>query len=338
MSSFRSLALPLLLGAGFVQAQPYAGIGRTATPQEIAAWDTDVRTDFKGLPRGSGSVRAGMEVWEGRCASCHGIFGESNEVFQPIVGGTTKTDIASGRVASLREMAGSQGRTTLMKLATLSTLWDYIHRAMPWTQPKSLTADQTYAVTAYILHLGGVVGEEFVLSNDNMRQTQARLPNRLGMSSTHAMWPGAAAVADVKAKACMKNCSGEPTVASLIPDHARNAHGNLAEQNRLIGPQRGANTAAPATAAAAEPSATPVQALLKQHNCLTCHGLDAKVIGPGLKEVAAKHATRAGALDYLEQRIVAGSSGMWGNVPMPAQSLPAADARTIAAWLAEGAK
>ncbi|MCV4754288.1 hypothetical protein OFC37_33005, partial [Escherichia coli] len=78
----------------------------------------------------------------------------------------------------------------MMKLATVSTLWDYIHRAMPWTAPKSLSVEEVYAVTAYILHLGGVVPEDFVLSDRNIAEVQARLPNRNGMQTQHGMWPG----------------------------------------------------------------------------------------------------------------------------------------------------
>ena len=74
------------------KAEPYPSIGRAATPKEITAWDIDVRPDFKGLPKGVGSVAKGMDVWEAKCASCHGVFGESNEVFSPIVGGTTADD------------------------------------------------------------------------------------------------------------------------------------------------------------------------------------------------------------------------------------------------------
>ena len=70
-----------------------------------------MRPDFKGLPPGSGSVQKGQKVWDDKCASCHGTFGESNEVFTPIVGGTTAEDIKRGRVKSLT--AGEQ-RTTLM--------------------------------------------------------------------------------------------------------------------------------------------------------------------------------------------------------------------------------
>ena len=72
--------------ASLGEQKPWSGIGRAATPAEIAAWDIDVRADFKGLPKGSGSVDQGMEVWDAKCASCHGTFGESNEVFSPLVG------------------------------------------------------------------------------------------------------------------------------------------------------------------------------------------------------------------------------------------------------------
>ncbi|MCX7233825.1 MAG: c-type cytochrome, partial [Burkholderiales bacterium] len=126
-------ALGLLLlacaGCGLADASDkYPGVGRAATPKEVAAWDIDVRPDFKGLPVGSGSVAQGQHIWEAKCASCHGVFGESNQVFSPLVGGTTEQDVRTGRVARLNDPA-YPSRTTLMKVATLSTLWDYINRA-----------------------------------------------------------------------------------------------------------------------------------------------------------------------------------------------------------------
>ncbi len=331
--------------AGWAQAQnnPYPGIGRTATPKEVAAWDIDVRPDFKGLPKGQGSVAKGQDVWEAKCASCHGVFGESNEVFTPLVGGTTAADVKTGRVARLTDV-GFPGRTTLMKVSTLSTLWDYIYRAMPWNAPKSLSADEVYAVTAFLLNLGGVVPDNYTLSHSNMAETQARMPNRNGMTTDHGMWPGAGfgnrGKPDVKAVACMTHCATEPAVASFLPDFARNAHGNLLDQNRLVGAQRGAQTAAAAAAApAASASAEQLaQDLAKKHLCLTCHGVENKVVGPALRDVAKKYANRADAMDYLKQKIVAGSAGVWGPIPMPAQTLPAADVQAIAKWLAEGAK
>ena len=182
-------ALALMVGAAAAQAPAYPGIGRTATPKEIKAWDIDVRADFKGLPKGAGTVAQGQDVWEAKCASCHGVFGESNEVFSPLIGGTTKDDIRTGRVARLTDPA-FPGRTTLMKVATLSTLWDYIHRAMPWTAPKTLKPDEVYAVTAFMLNLGGLVPDDFTLSDKNMAEVQQRMPNRNGMSTEHGLWPG----------------------------------------------------------------------------------------------------------------------------------------------------
>ena len=335
-------AVVLALGASWAGAQPreFAGIGRAATASEIAAWDIDVRPDFKGLPRGRGSVAQGQDIWEAKCASCHGVFGESNEVFAPLVGGTTAEDVKTGRVARLLDPS-FPGRTTLMKVPTLSTLWDYIRRAMPWNAPKSLTPDEVYAVTAFLLNLGGVVGDDYVLSDANMAQTQARLPNRNGMTTRHALWPGRTSpkvVPDVRASACMANCEAEPLHAALLPDYARGAHGNLAEQNRPVGAQHGANTAAGAAVSAASPARAGVSALLGQYTCTACHRAEGKLVGPGFGDAGKRHRARADALEYLTGKIRSGGSGVWGDVPMPPQTLPEADARRIAQWILDGAK
>ncbi|NBV88532.1 MAG: cytochrome c [Betaproteobacteria bacterium] len=245
------LVRTLLAGLGVcvvsvVHAEPatkYPGIGRTAMPAEVRAWDIDVRPDFKGLPPGSGSVAKGQEVWEAQCASCHGVFGESGEVFTPIAGGTTPEDIKTGRVANLRRTDYPQ-RTTLMKVATVSTLWDYINRAMPWTNPKSLSTEEVYSVVAYILHLGDIVPADYVLSNQNIAQVQAKMPNRLGMTTQHGLW-ATKGRPDVKNVACMKDCKKEVTIMSFLPGTAVDSHGNLVEQNRPIGPTRGLDTTKP---------------------------------------------------------------------------------------------
>jgi cytochrome c len=356
MSSCHKAAAALLLvlsAAALAQpaptAQAISGLGRPATPAEIAAWDIDVRADFKGLPKGAGSVAKGMEVWEAKCASCHGVFGESNEVFSPLVGGTTANDVRTGRVARLTD-PGFPGRTTLMKVSTVSTLWDYINRAMPWNNPKTLTVEEVYAVTAYLLNLGGVVPDNFTLSDQNIAQVQQKLPNRLGKTTNHGMWPGRSmgngGRPDVRAVACMSNCATEPAVASFLPDHARNAHGNLAEQNRMVGAQHGADTtrppgvapSAPPAAPAARPAAAGPAELFRKHSCNACHGVENKVVGPSLRDIAKKYGARADAAAYLTGRIVSGGSGVWGTIPMPAQALPAADAQALARWITEGAK
>jgi cytochrome c551/c552 len=361
-----SSALAAAQSAASASGSSYPGIGRPATPSEIAAWDIDVRPDFKGLPRGSGTVSQGMDIWEGKCASCHGVFGESNEVFSPLIGGTTKDDIRTGRVKRLTDDS-FPGRTTMMKLSSVATLWDYINRAMPWNAPKSLKTDEVYAVVAYMLNLAEVVPENFTLSDRNIAEVQQRLPNRQGMTTDHGMWPGRSlgngGRPDVKAVACMSNCATEPKVASLLPDHARNAHGNLAEQNRLVGAQHGADTtkpgsaapvrvaaapsgsAAPAAPTASAPAAasTPAAgnaaaiALFNKHSCNACHGIDRKIVGPGMQEVARRYAARADRVEYLGAKIVGGGAGVWGAIPMPPQNLSKADAEAIARWVAAGA-
>lgn len=331
------LVLALAGAPGWAQER-FPGIGRAATEAEIKAWDIDVRADFKGLPAGQGSVARGMEVWESKCASCHGVFGESNDVFFPIVGGTTKADIATGRVANLADPAYPQ-RTMLMKLSTVSTLWDYINRAMPWTAPKTLTTEEVYAVTAYVLHLGDILPADFVLSDRNIAEVQQRLPNRNGKTTAHGLWPGrefgGTGQPDVQARACMTGCGDEPKLASYLPDHARDAHGNLAEQQRGVGPMRGAVTVKTAAApAAAGTDASPAQ-LLRKSACLACHANDVKLVGPAFKEVSARYAGRPDAVEYLERRIREGGQGVWGSMPMPAQTqLSEAEARVLARWIA----
>jgi len=337
-----TLSAVLLAGVASVHAQQhFPNIGRAATPAEVAKWDIDVRPDFKGLPKGEGSVAQGQDVWEAKCASCHGIFGESNEVFNPVVGGVGAEDVKTGRVAKLKDTS-FPARTTFMKAPSLSTVWDYINRAMPWNAPKSLSTNEVYAVTAYMLNLSGIVEDNFVLNEKTIVQAQARLPNREGMTTKHALWPtpelGGVSKPDTANTACMKNCTTDVKVTSMLPDFARDAHGNLAEQNRLVGQQKGVRTVRTSATAdkAVAPSPGPkpaVLGLLQSNNCLACHGMDNKVVGPGFKEVTAKH---AGKTDYLINKILQGSAGVWGNIAMPAQNLKPADAQAIAEWLAGG--
>jgi cytochrome c len=345
-----TLGAVLLAGVASAHAQlNFPSVGRAATPAEIAKWDIDVRPDFKGLPKGEGSVAQGQDVWEAKCASCHGIFGESNEVFNPVVGGVGAEDVKTGRVAKLKDTS-FPARTTFMKAPSLSTVWDYINRAMPWNAPKTLSTNEVYAVTAFMLNLSGIVEDNFVLNEKTIVQAQARLPNREGMTTKHALWPtlelGGVSKPDTANTACMKNCATDVKVTSMLPDFARDAHGNLADQNRLVGQQKGVNTLRTAatssgTKAPAPAKDTPkapnaaVMGLLQANNCLACHGLDKKVVGPAFTDVASKH---TGKLDYLTNKILMGSSGVWGSIPMPAQTLKPADAKAIAEWLAGSAK
>ena len=354
MFRFRKAAIGIaLIGlAGFSvghAANSYVGIGRDATVKEVQAWDIDVRPDFKGLPPGSGSVAKGQEIWEGKCATCHGIFGESGEFFNPIIGGVTPKDMETGHVANL-VTPGYPGRTTFMKVPTISTVWDFIRRAMPWTEPKSLSPDDVYAVLAFMLNLNGMVPDDFVLNEKTMRDVQAKLPNRNGMTTDHALWPGnefnGAKKPDTHNVACMKDCAEQPKLTSSLPEFARNAHGNLAEQNRMVGEQFGADTTHPERALGERPqpvklteqeqasaAAKKILGTLQKNGCTVCHGMTNKIVGPAYSDVAKKY---AGKVEYLIGKIKSGGSGIWGPIPMPAQTLSDADAKAIATWLATG--
>jgi cytochrome c551/c552 len=345
------VAIFLAIASTFAAAQSYPNIGRTATEKEIAAWDIDVRPDFKGLPKGSGTVARGIQVWEGKCASCHGTFGESNEVFTPIVGGTTKDDIKTGRVAALTDGKQPQ-RTTIMKVSTVSTLWDYINRAMPWTAPKTLTTEEVYAVTAYILNMAEILPDDYTLSDQNIAEVQKLMPNRNGMTVKHGMWD-VKGKPDVKSVACMKDCASEAKIRSSLPAASRNAHGNIAQQNRTFGPVRGTDTTKPARigpiasvkrqdtdSVALTPTAkADGLGLAKQYACVACHGVSNKIVGPGFNEIAARYKGDQAAEGRLIGKVKNGSSSGWGPIPMPAQGhVRDDDIKTMVRWILTGAK
>ena len=323
----------------------YAGLGRAATPAEVKAWDIDVRPDFKGLPKGSGSVDKGQELFEEKCASCHGSFGESNEVFTPLAGGTTRDDIKAGRVRGLSSGELPQ-RTTFTKVATISTVWDYIYRAMPWTAPKSLKPDEVYAILAYLLNLQEIVAGDFVLSDKNIGEVQKLLPNRNGMTTDHGMWPGAPAKKggignggkpDTANKACMKNCKPEVLIGSTLPEYARTAHGELADQNRSFGPVRGTRTLGPEAAKKAANAGT--LELATKSGCMACHGMKSKIVGPGYSEVVARYQGQTDAEARLIAKVKAGGQGVWGNIPMPPNGhLKDEDLKTLVQWILSGSK
>ena len=319
-------------------AEGGSGVGRPATAAEIKAWDIDVSPDFTGLPPGSGTVERGMEIWEGKCATCHGTFGEANTVFTPLIGGTSAEDVASGHVATLKRPDFPQ-RTTFMKVATVSTLYDYIRRAMPWNAPKSLSDDDVYAVLAYMLNLAEIVPDDFVLSDATIRDVQAKMPNRNGMTTAHALWPGpgnpaAAAAPDTANTPCMTNCKPAVELVSRLPDHALGAHGNLASQNRIIGPVRGQRTGPDEDTADAAPSPRD---LAERAGCLACHGVDSRIVGPSYSEVAAKYRGKD-STGALIAKVREGGDGVWGDVPMPPQpDLKDDEVKTLVEWILAGA-
>ncbi|MGF1562409.1 MAG: c-type cytochrome [Geminicoccaceae bacterium] len=159
-------ALSLVASPLLASEIDYSVLGTEATGEQIAAWDIDVRPDGHGLPEGSGSAEQGEELYLEQCAYCHGEFGEGIDRYPVLMGGegTLDTEDPFKTVGSYWPYA--------------STLWDYIHRAMPFGQAQTLSVDDTYAISAYVLYLNDLVEFDEVLDQDTF--TQVEMPNAEG--------------------------------------------------------------------------------------------------------------------------------------------------------------
>lgn len=166
------------------QPQPRFELGRAPSAAEVAGWNIDVRTPSVGLPKGSGNVARGEKVYAERCAACHGDKGQGSPMDRLVGGiGSLATDKPVKTVGSYWPYA--------------ETLYDYIHRAMPFDSPQSLSSDEVYAVTAYVLFLNGIVPKDAVMSAETL--PKVKMPNRDGFDAPDPR-------PDVRNEACMKNC------------------------------------------------------------------------------------------------------------------------------------
>ncbi len=188
-----ALALAVALPATAGEERP---IGRVPTPEEIARWDIDVRPDGLGLPPGRGTAREGEEIFVARCASCHGEFGEA--------------------VGRWPQLVGGQGSLTWDDpIKTVTSYWpyaptvfDYIRRAMPFGDAQSLSDDEVYAITAYLLAADGIIAEDFELNAETL--PKVAMPNVDGFIDDPRP--------DVPTgEPCMKDCVAEV----VITGHAR---------------------------------------------------------------------------------------------------------------------
>ncbi len=155
-------------GRPLLAQSPTYGVGRPPTAEELTAIDIDVMPDGKGLPPGSGTAALGKDVYTRRCETCHGPTGREGP-----------QDVLAGGQGSLTTSKPQKTVGSYWPYAT--TLWDYIRRAMPFDHPGTLTADEVYASTAYVLFLNGIVKEQDVL--DQRTLPALRMPNRDGFVS-----------------------------------------------------------------------------------------------------------------------------------------------------------
>jgi cytochrome c len=138
-------------------------LGVEATAEEISGWDVSIAPDGAGLPEGSGDAAAGVSIYNAKCLACHGEGG----------GGLLNDRLVGGQ-GTLATPAPIRTVGSYWPYAT--TLFDYIRRAMPYPLPHSLTSEETYALTAYILHLNGIIGERDVMNAQTLPRVV--MPNR----------------------------------------------------------------------------------------------------------------------------------------------------------------
>jgi cytochrome c len=299
-----------VLFAGAAMADTY-DLGRAATPDEVAAWDIDIRPDGAGLPEGSGSVMDGEGIYTQQCAMCHGDFGEGIGRWPVLAGG-------KGTLTRARPV-----KTVGSYWPYLSTVWDYVNRAMPFGNAQSLSGDEVYALTAYIMYLNDLVDDEFVL--DRQSFAEVKMPNEDGFYPDDrmetAVWK--------KTEACMSDCkenveiTARAAVVDVTPDDPTSKH-RTGETSTSEEPKEAEKeAAAPETtqvAAAVDP------ALAKEgekvfRKCSACHavGEGAKhKMGPHLNGVFGRQAgTADGFGKYSKDMIKAGEDGLvWDDASM----------------------
>lgn len=201
MLRFRNLrtaacVLVVAAGAGGIASAQKLGMGREALSEEITGWDVDVRPDGKGLPPGQGTAAQGEDIFQSQCASCHGEFGEGRDRWPVLAGGigTLKHDRPEKTIGSYWPYA--------------STVFDYIKRAMPFGNAQSLSNDELYAVTAYVLHLNDIIPDlKFELSRETL--PAIKMPN------AGQFYDDDREVAEKQfwnRKPCMKDCKTETAV------------------------------------------------------------------------------------------------------------------------------
>jgi len=163
-----ALLLLATTGSAFADTDRGLNLGHLASPGEISPWDIDVSPDGTGLPPGSGTPAQGLIVYTQKCVVCHGVNG---------AGGTFRTPLAGGQ--------GTLGVPGKRPVKTIGSFWPYatsvfayIRRAMPYDSPKSLSSDELYAVTAYLLQLNGLIGQNDVMNAQTL--PKVLMPNRNG--------------------------------------------------------------------------------------------------------------------------------------------------------------
>jgi mono/diheme cytochrome c family protein len=145
-------------GAAAAMAADLPGLGKPVSEADLALWDVSIGPDGKGLPPGSGTSAQGAAIYAQKCEACHGKDGQG------------------GRNAALANAPGKSDRTMALYVPNATTIFDFTRRAMPFPQPQSLSSDEVYSLTAYILARNSVIGENDVMNAETLPKVQ--MPNR----------------------------------------------------------------------------------------------------------------------------------------------------------------
>jgi len=165
MRKLSALSVLTVFLCPLVLAQEGPGLGVVASPEEVAGWDVSIGPDGANLPPGSGTVAQGAEIFAAQCAVCHGANGE----------GATNDRLVGGHDSLTSD---NIVKTVGSYWPYATTVFDYVRRAMPFTQPGSLSDDEVYALTAYLLEMNGVIDEDTVLNAQTLPAVE--MPNKDG--------------------------------------------------------------------------------------------------------------------------------------------------------------
>lgn len=306
MSKFLKSAA--LLGAVALTAGPaFAekfGLGRTALPEEIAAWDGDVSPDGTGLPEGSGDAIIGEEIFAVQCAACHGDFAEGIDNWPKLAGGADTLD------------HDDPLKTVGSYWPYLSTGFDYIKRSMPYGNAGTLADDEVYAILAYILYSNDLIEDDFVLSNETFFDVE--MPNADGFiiddraETEYSQW---------SVEPCMQACKAEVKVTmramvlDVTPEEETAVEPVAAETEEVTAQQE-----APVVAAFDPDLAAEGEKVFKK--CKACHqiGEGAKNrVGPILTGIVGNAAGAIEGFKYSKPLMkMAGEGLVWNEAELAA--------------------
>ena len=279
------------------------GLGRGAHDEEIIAWDVDIRPDGRGLPDGSGNAVDGEEVFADLCASCHGDFAE----------GVGNWPVLAGGFDTLADE--DPVKTVGSYWPYLSTVWDYVHRSMPFGGAGDLTDDEVYQIVAYILYSNDIIDDEFELNRETWDQVV--MPNAHGfivddrVKTEYPIWSG---------EACMENCKPQKGIITKRATELNVTPGQDRSQGSMGAEVAAASASAPAVAEGPGDLIKKGEKVFKK--CGSCHAIGDKAkhkTGPLLTGIMGTPVGGADGFKYSAAFAEANASGMiWDDEAMRA--------------------